>query len=249
MTIKIISNKNHHLFVPKLNEKLNSVIQSNWFDIDYWQKKQAITGQSIGRNITWFIRSVNNSGSNQSDKEWVLRHYYRGGLIAKITLDRFFYTGIKSTRSYLELQLLTEMFQQDLPVPKPIAGRIIKEGLFYHADLLIEKIPHARDLVALLQTQTLSEKQWQAIGALIAQFHKKNIYHADLNAHNILMDDQNKLWLIDFDRCETKVHHQKWKDENLARLQRSFNKEKSKNDTFHFVEKNWSWLYQGYKNG
>jgi 3-deoxy-D-manno-octulosonic acid kinase len=44
--------------------------------------------------------------------------------------------------------------------------------------------------------------------------------HADLNAHNILIGD-DQLWLIDFDRGEIRVTGTAWKLANLARLKRS----------------------------
>ena len=47
----------------------------------YWQENNAVTGTAQGRGTTWFVQH----GNNAQAKQWVLRHYYRGGLIGKIS--------------------------------------------------------------------------------------------------------------------------------------------------------------------
>ena len=54
----------------------------------YWQEKDAITGSAQGRGTTWFIKYVDSN--NSQPKHWVLRHYYRGGLIGKLINDSYF---------------------------------------------------------------------------------------------------------------------------------------------------------------
>ena len=41
---------------------------------------------------------------------------------------------------------------------------------------------------------------WRAIGAAIARLHRGGVDHADLNAHNILLDGRGAVSVIDFDR-------------------------------------------------
>lgn len=238
MSIEIKSQNEYSILLPKINHHLNKLISSDWFDIDTWKLKGAVTGQSKGRYITWFI--------GHQEGEWVLRHYYRGGLVANLSKDQYFYTGLEKTRCYRELELLESMFQQGLPVPKPIAGRVSKSGLFYRNDILIEKIPNAVDLVHRLTTERLSEAGWHAIGSLVAKFHLAGIYHSDLNAHNILIDNDFKFWLIDFDKCENKPQNDDWQIANLKRLKRSFVKESRINELFYFDNKSWHWLIQSY---
>ena len=170
--------------LPIQEHPLAGKINNDWFDIAYWQNANAVTGESRGRNITWFV--------DYNQQNWVLRHYYRGGLIARFNNDSYLYTGLKKTRCYLELSLLQTMFEQDLPVPQPIAAKVVKHGLFYRADLLMKKIPNAKDLVACLSSSPLKEEQWHAIGKMVALFHKAGVYHSDLNSHNILLDKNDK---------------------------------------------------------
>ena len=162
--------------------------------------------------------------------------------------DRYFYCRPKTTRCFAELALLETMYQQGLPVPKPIAGRYIKSGLIYRADLLIEKIPKTCDLVAHLQKDKLTEANWHAVGSMIAKFHEAGIYHADLNAHNILVDTTPDFWLIDFDKCRRRNPEDGWQQANLDRLHRSFVKESKRHSTFYFDDQCWHWLISGYQS-
>lgn len=212
-------------------------ITPTWFRDSFWREQQLITGTSKGRYTTWFVR--------YAQQHWVLRHYWRGGLMEKFSKDAYLFTGFHQTRAVAELVLLEQLYQQGLPVPKPIAANIERFGWWYRADILIERIAGASDLVAILAHTTLTETQWQALGAQIAEFHCRGVYHADLNAKNILLSG-DKFYLIDFDRgCFKKVASQ-WQQANLQRLLRSFNKERGKQPTLAFNEQCWQWLLKGY---
>jgi len=225
--------------LPQINTHLSSSLQNEWFDIDFWQQQNAVTGHSKGRSITWFIEYQTN--------HWVLRHYHRGGLVAKLMRDYYWFSSVEQSRCFQELKLLELMYLQGLPVPKPIAARVVKRGLFYQADLLIEKIPLSEDLVQRLGRKSMTEVEWHSVGSMIAKFHQAGVFHADLNAHNILLDSELKFWLIDFDKCEYRsTKDVSWANKNLARLYRSFNKEKGLHQTFHFDEQNWQWFNSGY---
>jgi len=217
----------------------------NMLDISYWQKENAITGSAQGRGTTWFIKYMDKSG--EQTKHWVLRHYYRGGLIGRIINDSYWFTSLDDTRAAREFTLLSDMQQLALPAPKPVACRVIRHGFFYHADLLSSRIENAQDLVALLSKATISETLWKKIGVTIKRFHDNNIYHHDLNAHNILIDKNENVFLIDFDRGEIRKNNQaSWQQANIARLLRSFEKENNKLPTFHWHHDNWQCLLNGY---
>jgi len=226
------------------SNEINS-FDPNMLDISYWKNEDAITGSAQGRGTTWFVKHSNKTG--EQAKHWVLRHYYRGGLIGKIINDSYWFTSQKNTRAAREFDLLSYMQKLALPAPKPIACRVTRNGLFYSADLLSSRIQHAQDLVALLSTKTLSDALWKKIGITIKRFHDNNIYHHDLNAHNILIDDNDDVFLIDFDRGEVRNSNQaSWQQANMARLQRSFLKEQNKLPTFHWQHENWQLLLEGY---
>ena len=199
--------------------QLFSSMSNAFFTATYWQKKEAIIGQENGRGTTWFVRKDNS--------ELVLRHYLRGGLIQKLSKDRYIYKNLESCRSISEFNILSELHQQGLPVPKPAAAQVIKEGLFYQADLLTHKIPNAKDLVQILKVKQ-GEAFYCTLGQTIAEFHQQGVYHADLNIQNILQDNNAQFWVIDFDRAKRLAPNNRWQERNLKRLKRSFEKEKKR---------------------
>lgn len=213
---------------------------------NYWQQQNLVTGSAQGRGTTWFV-AYKDSDSIQHD--WVLRHYYRGGLIGKIINDSYWFNGLEKTRAACEFALLRHMQTLQLPAPEPVAYRVIQKGCYYKADLLSSRIQHAQDLVAVLSEAALHNDVWHTIGATIKRFHHHGIYHHDLNSHNILLDDKKQVFLIDFDRGELRTNpvNTRWKQENMARLQRSFLKELNKLAQFYFTEENWQALMIGYQ--
>ncbi len=238
----IKDNNGHVLMIPSSGELDISSIMTEYFEPSFWQNKGQIVGQSKGRNTTWFIDPQD---INFQNNQWVLRHYYRGGLVAKLISDHYFYTTLEATRCYRELEILQQMVALQLPVPKPIAARMIRSGLFYQADLIMQKIA-ATDLVAILKQTSLSENMWREVGKIIAKFHQNGIDHADLNSHNIMIDNNNKVWLIDFDRGSIKPPEEPWQLKNIERLHRSLIKEKGLHEPFHFNKNDWVSLIDGY---
>ena len=214
--------------------------EAKHFSPRYWQQQKAIAGNSTGRATVWFIQ--------QGDHGMLLRHYYRGGLVGKVNKDRFWREPEQQSRAIKEFDLLTQLVEKGLPVPKPIAARMIKTGLFsYRADILVEVIPGAVDVFRLLRERQLPAKQWHALGAVVRRMHDENVYHSDLNCHNLMLDDHDSPWIVDFDKCGFKENGQ-WKQENLARLKRSLLKEKAKNETFYWKqERDWPEFLTGYE--
>lgn len=211
-----------------------------FFSPEYWQANQAIEGTATGRGTTYFVK--------HEDAHWVLKHYYRGGLIGKLNKDSYLFTNIEATRAVKEFRLLQWMYANGLPVPTPIACQIKKGLLTYQADIITSRIEQARDLVSILQTEVVDEATWQKIGQTIAKFHQLGVYHDDLNCHNILVNEQGDIYLIDFDRGDQRLPDKTWQQANLDRLLRSFNKELNRLPNFHWQESQWQALLKGYQS-
>ncbi|MBZ9612423.1 lipid IV(A) 3-deoxy-D-manno-octulosonic acid transferase [Rheinheimera maricola] len=208
------------------------------FDPVFWQQQQAVIGQSQGRNTAWFVR--------HNSHEFVVRHYYRGGLIGKLLQDKFSFQATLASRAMQEFALLRQLRRFNLPVPRPLAAQYQRHGLHYKSDLIIELVPQSRDLAGVLSAVgSLNDDKWQQLGALIARFHQHGVYHSDLNCHNILLDANADFWLIDFDKCALRPAGN-WQQANLARLLRSLNKERSLQPTFYWQPSQWLALLQGY---
>ena len=207
-----------------------------FFSSQYWLSENAITGQAIGRGTTYFFQ--------HNQHEYVLRHYRRGGLIGKVLSDQYLYTGLEQSRAWQEFKLLQHMQTLDLNCPAPIAAMLSKNGVYYRADIISAKIPEAQDLHHILLEANLSADMWQKIGQTIAKFHNQQIYHHDLNIHNIMLDAKQEVWLIDFDKCGIKSGNH-WKQSNMSRLKRSFEKEQ-KLQNIHWQLSDWQILKSAY---
>jgi 3-deoxy-D-manno-octulosonic acid kinase len=154
------------------------------------------------------------------DDEWLLRHYHRGGMIARVLADRYLWNGAERTRGFAEFHLLAELARRGLAVPDPVAARYRRSGVHYRADLITHYISPAQTLAECLRAGPIDAATAARIGAGIAEFHAAGAYHADLNAHNVLLDSR-RVWLVDFDRGALRAPAKSWQLANLARLRRS----------------------------
>ncbi len=218
---------------------LQDAVAETLFDPEHWRAHGQLTPAADGRGSAWFI----SSGGNQ----WVLRHYRRGGFIANFSDDRYVWMGEARVRAFAEWRLLTFMSERGLRVPKPIAAGYSRGWITYRCDLITRRIPNAEPLSAALSAAALPEQHWRTIGATIARFHRFGVDHADLNAHNILLDDQGAISLIDFDRGRIREHGA-WKAGNLRRLHRSLDKIARDLPAGRFRREDWGFLLTGYKS-
>ena len=200
------------------------------FNSRVWAQRSAIVGFAEGRGTTFFIQ--------HQGQDFVLRHYQRGGLIAKISIDQYMWAGLRFSRPWREWDLLGKMLKEGLPVPVPAAIKVQRKGIFYKADIMMHRIPHSRTLMNILMVEDLAEGHWIAIGSVIRRFHEKGVYHADLNANNIMLDEGGRCFLIDFDRCGIRKTNLKWQKDNLLRLKRSLNKISKNQEIFYYSESN-----------
>lgn len=210
MTIEIYSSKQQHILYDA--DHL-SQIDGTFFDPEYWKSQSRLTEPSGGRGQAFFIDHPNGF-------QYLLRHYRRGGLAAKISQDKYWFSGLENSRPFQEFRLTHELFTAGLPVPQPLAARVCRSGLFYQGDLMTLKIPQARPFAKYL-LEPEQHQLWQNVGSVIARFHKWGLNHIDLNTNNILVDDKEQIWIIDFDRCEKMPVQGPWMEENLLRLKRS----------------------------
>jgi 3-deoxy-D-manno-octulosonic acid kinase len=187
-------------------------VEDDWFEPDAWRERGALHQQSGGRGGVAII--------DTPAGECVLRHYRRGGMVAALMGDRYLWTGAEHTRSFTEFRLLGHIAALGLPSAPPVACRYRRHGMFYTADLITRRIAHAQTLAECLSSGRLDGDMAELVGALVARFHRAGIWHADLNAHNVLVTD-GELYLIDFDRGRVRAPADNWQQANLLRLRRS----------------------------
>lgn len=174
----------------------------------------------------------------------VLRHYLRGGYVAKFCRSAYAYTGEDRTRSFAEFRLLSRLRDLNLPVPEPVAAYYRRLNVFvYEAAILIGRI---ENVVPLGDCVTeLSDNDWRRLGQLLRRFHDAGVNHADLNCFNILMQVQS-FYVIDFDKGRiesSRPQGASWRQRNLDRLYRSLAKLDS--GTFD-LKSRWQALASGY---
>ncbi len=191
---------------------LSPQVGHEWFVPAHWRSQGALSMRAGGRGGVAVVRTP--AG------ECVLRHYRRGGLVARLLGDRYLWTGADRTRSFAEFRLLGEITRLGLPGPRALAARYCRSGPGYTADLLTLRIPAARPLAECLAAGRLAGALAARVGALVARFHRAGVWHADLNAHNVLVTE-GALYLIDFDRGRLRRPARAWRHANLRRLRRS----------------------------
>jgi len=138
---------------------------------------------------------------------------------------------------------LYELYKDDLPVPQPLAARVVRSGLLYRGDLITRRIPKARSIAELLSVA--APVPWDAVGRCVRRFHDAGVWHADLNAHNVLLDAEGRVHLVDFDRSGHRSGATGWKQANLTRLRRSLDKLTQG----RLEAAAWSSLLDGYRAG
>jgi 3-deoxy-D-manno-octulosonic acid kinase len=185
------------------------------FDRDRWRAQGALRERPGGRGSIHFI--------DDGSRHWALRRYLRGGWAAHVARDRYIYLGEDRTRPFSEFRLLWKLRGMQLPVPVPVAAGYRRGRITYVAELITERIAGARSLAERVRADDLRDADWQAIGLCLRRFHAAGVHHADLNAHNLLLDDAGRPWLVDFDRGRIREPGA-WRDHALQRLERSLAK-------------------------
>ncbi len=232
------SKQDHILYDAELIENPTT----SYFEPESWRKRGALNGTAKGRGTTAFV--------HYAGQEYVLRHYRRGGMVARVVKDRYIWRGLSQTRAWREWHLLAELWKKKLPVPQPVAARVLRQGLFYRADILMRRIPESETLADSLMESAMAIPLWRKLGQTLRNFHDSGVFHADLNASNILLGRQENFHLIDFDRGSLRRPNRNWQQANLLRLKRSLDKFADKAEKqqtcFYFSESDWQALLQGY---
>lgn len=152
------------------------------------------------------------------------RRYLRGGLPRHFLRDRYLWTGAEATRAVREFRISHGLFEAGLPVPESIAARFLRGWFSYRATLLTRFLPGVQTLRERLAAGADPGAELPAVAVAVAAVHGHGVWHADLNADNLLVDSAGKVWLIDFDRAQAGVFDDARLAGNLDRLLRSLRK-------------------------
>lgn len=129
----------------------------------------------------------------------VVKHYRRGGLLAH--LNKKTYLMLKNPRSQLEFEQMQQVRKIGIQTPEPVAYAYTS-GLFYRAWLITREIKNQQSLAELSRTDP--DRARKAAVSLAGQVNiliANGVYHADFHPGNILVDDQERVYIIDFDKA------------------------------------------------
>jgi 3-deoxy-D-manno-octulosonic acid kinase len=138
---------------------------------------------------------------------WVVRHYRRGGAVARLLGDR--YARLGEARPLRELTASAAARSRGVPTPEVLAAVIYPAGAFYRADLATAYVPDSADLAETTLGPAREDgpgrlQAWWAAGSLLRTAFDAGIEHADLNLRNILITrtaDGVGALLLDLDRA------------------------------------------------
>ncbi len=207
------------------------------FEPEELKRRNLVRRQVKGRGVTYFF--------DFNGVACVLRHYWRGGFMQRLSRDGYLWLGLERCRVYREWAVLNMLKEIDFPAPRPVALRIQRDGWLCRSDIVTTEIENSQSLGQLLQERGLNAPDWEKIGRQVRAFNDTGVFHPDLNANNILLDGE-QVYLIDFDRA-CRCRGNRWKPLVLRRLNRSLEKLSRMHAGFHYSEDNWKSLLSGYE--
>jgi 3-deoxy-D-manno-octulosonic acid kinase len=208
-----------------------------WFTAEEWRRAGAVALETSGRGEVLIVA--------HGQETWVLRHYRRGGAVAKLIDDHYLWLGADRARSFREWRLLRKLRAAGLPVPKPVAAHVYRTGVIYTADIITAYLPNTRKLSWFIGQGRAPADCWRRIGAMLRAVHDRGVDHPDLTAHNILLDDKGSSFLVDFDNAQERAPGE-WRRLGIERFNRSLRKVALETGT-EFDAAAWAEVEAGYR--
>jgi len=128
----------------------------------------------------------------------VVKYYRRGGLVRYIVKQRYLKCG--KTRGQKEYELLQKVRNLGINAPEPIVFAY-RGCLFYQGWLVTREIKHHQTLAKLsLSNEKLTHFVMENVIEQVSTLIKNSILHVDLHPGNVIVDNQNKVYILDFDK-------------------------------------------------
>jgi 3-deoxy-D-manno-octulosonic acid kinase len=207
-----------------------------WFEAAQWRRAGAVAIETSGRGAALIVE--------RGSDTWVLRHYRRGGVVARFIDDHYLWSGVERTRAFREWRLLRKLRDAGLPVPNPVAAHVYRTGPIYTADIITSFLPDTRKLSWFIAQGRVPPECWRRVGTMIRAVHDHGVDHPDLTAHNVLLDGAGDTFLVDFDNAHFKEPGE-WRQQGMQRMNRSLRKVALETGT-EFDAAAWRELEAGY---
>jgi 3-deoxy-D-manno-octulosonic acid kinase len=128
----------------------------------------------------------------------VVKPYRRGGLLGRVI--RHTYLHGRQHRSQMEYDWLLRATDMGLTVPVPVAFAF-RGHWFYRCWLVTRAVPGARTLAQMsLQGPDAAARLLPELARQMELLVRHAVWHPDLHPGNVLVDGQQRLFLIDFDK-------------------------------------------------
>lgn len=183
------------------------------FAPEQWRSRGAVVGEASGRGRALLLETAFGPA--------VLRTFRRGGWAARFSDNSYLFTGFRRSRPFREAHMLAHLTALGLPVPRPLGGFCTRHGLICRGALLTRRIDNVTPLAERLTKAMPTDPVWAEIGRTVRRFHDAGFVHADLNARNILVENDGSVHLVDFDRAQTTSVDGRRQRASLERLKRS----------------------------
>jgi len=160
--------------------------------IKLFQTPSKTSNSILGGRRSVLIDKIDDIGSV------AVKYYHRGGFVRHFIKKRYFKWG--KTRGQKEYELLQKVGHLGINAPEPIAFAY-RGCLFYQSWLVTREIEQHQTLAKLSlsnkkQTRFVMENVIEQISTLI----KNNILHVDLHPGNVIIDNQDRIYILDFDK-------------------------------------------------
>jgi 3-deoxy-D-manno-octulosonic acid kinase len=218
---------------------LNQHLDSGHFDPGHWREQEGFRQRVGGRGGTCMIEL--------DGRRAVLRRYHRGGLVGRFLYNQYLWLGKNLSRPWREWKVLELARAAGLPAPEPLAACICRSGLSYRAALITAYLENTEMLTERLERTDLGADVWYALGQLVKRMHDAGIRHADLTSDNVLIDNEDRFYLIDFDQARVMKRLDDWQWRPLLRFRRSIEK-RDRRRKLYFGENDWQALMDGYQS-
>ena len=185
--------------------------QINTYDSYHFGSPSNITDQQLKQLIKFFNLTKNTINSTLGGRtsitvarlegmgSVVIKYYRRGGAIRYLIKQRYLKYG--KTRCQIEYELLQKVRSLGINAPEPIAFAY-QGRLFYQCWLVTREIEDHQTLVQISRSN--EEQARMLMKAVIKQVSiliKNKILHIDLHPGNVIVGNQNQVYLLDFDKA------------------------------------------------
>lgn len=160
--------------------------------IKLFQTPSKISNSILGGRRSVLIDEINKIGPV------AVKYYHRGGMVRHFIKKRYFKLG--KTRGQKEYELLQKVRSLGISAPEPIAFAY-RGRLFYKGWLVTREIKEHQTLADLsFSNENRTLKIMQEVTRQISILIKNSILHVDLHPGNVIVDNQDRVYIIDFDK-------------------------------------------------